>query len=403
MAPPRPHPLTRSRSAARLNTLLGEAWARGWATRPELSAEAILTAGSRGFNAGDEGGGRCSRDVADFRDRLEVLARSLTVEAQLNHVGRATAYGMLVRTVRQRLALGRLWRQQPALLTTQLASPLIVLGQMRGGTTRVHHLLAADPAHSFTRFCDSWHPVPARPDLRHVKSALALRLARILNPWLDILHPMRATGAEEELGWMATALAGSAYYTQWHVPGFTRWCEETDPASVYTELARILRTDANHRGLVTRPRVMKVPEFSEAIPALLAQFPDARLIWARREPAEVADSAASLVAAQMAPQTDCADFTVIRAEWQRKTALREERLARDLADAQQPLAMVEFAELESDWRAAIRRLYRDLRLELTPAALQAMTRLQRKAQQGAHQQHREQRRAFPSEGHPTLG
>lgn len=403
MAPPRPHPLTRSRSAARLNALLGEAWARGWATRPELAAEAIWSAGSRGFDAGDEDGGRHPRDVADFRDRLQVLTRSLTVEAHLNHLGRATAYGMLVRTVRQRLALGRLWRQQPALLTTQLAPPLIVLGQMRGGTTRVHHLLAADPAHSVTRFCDSWHPVPARPDLRHVKSAVALRLARIFNPWLDILHPMQATGAEEELGWMATALAGSAYYTQWHVPGFTRWCEETDPAPLYAELARILRTDASHRGLLARPRVMKVPEFSEAIPTLLAQFPDARLIWARREPAEVADSAASLVAAQMAPQTDCADFTAIRAEWQRKTALREERLARDLANVRQPLAVVEFAELECDWHGAMRRLYRDLRLEFTPAAQEAMARLQQRAQQGAHHQHREQRRAFPSDGNLTPG
>lgn len=394
MSPPRPHPLTRSRAAERINAWLGKAWARGWSPRPDLTAEAILTAGAKGFDACDEASGRSEAEVADFRTRLSVLTRSLEEEAQLNNLGRTVAYGMLTRCVRQRYALGRLWRQRPELLMTPLAPPIIVIGQMRGGTTRIHRLLAADPARSATRFCDSWNPVPQTPDLRPLKGAAALRMARLLNPWLDILHPMTATGVEEELGWLAIGLSGSAFYTQWHIPAFTRWCEEADPAPVYSELARIVRTDAAHHGTADRSRVLKVPEFTEAIPALLKTWPDARLVVARREASEVADSAASLVAAQMAPQTDMADYDTIRAEWARKTALRESRMDHDLAKCDNPKAVVDFAELDADWRSAIRGIYNAVGLGLSAEAAMEMERMQRSARQEALGEHRRQRRMF---------
>lgn len=394
MAPPRPHPLARSAAAERLDALLGKSWKRGWSPRPELTAEAILLAGTRNFGPEDEAGGRGKAEVADFRARLDALTRSLREEARLNNLGRTVAYGMLVRTVRQRWALGRLWRAEPHLARTPIAPPVIVLGQMRGGTTRVHRLLAADPQFTATRFCDSWNPVPQRLDLRPLKGAAALRFARLLNPWLDILHPMTATGVEEELGWLASALGGSAYYTQWHVPAFTRWCEAADPSPLYAEFRRILATDAAHRGTAARPRVLKVPEFAEGVPALLAQFPNARIVLARREPAEVADSAASLVAAQMAPQSDAADYAAIRAEWRRKTGLRDTQLQHDLMGVSNRVAAVDFAQLDADWRKAVRHLYRDLELDLSARAERAMARLQARSHGSAHRDHREQRERF---------
>ncbi|TCD06335.1 sulfotransferase [Erythrobacteraceae bacterium CFH 75059] len=397
-APPRPHPLARARAAERLNELLGIAWQRGWSARPDLSAAAIFAAGAKGFHPDDERSGRNEADVADFRARLEVLAGALESEARLNNLGRTVAAGMLARTVRQRLALGRWWRHRPADAIGEIAPPLIVLGQMRGGTTRVHRLLAADPAHTATRFCDSWNPVPLRPDLRPLKGAAALRLARVLNPWLDVLHPMTATGVEEELGWLASALGGSAYYTQWHVPSFTRDCEDRDPAPLYREFGRILRTDAQHHGTRSRTRVLKVPEFTDAIPALCTAFPEARFVIARRDPAEAAHSAASLVAAQMAPQTDAADFAWILAEWERKTALRERHLDAAVTALGDRCVVVDFALLDRDWRAAMRGVYAALGRAWTPPVDTAMAHAQARMAQGAHREHRRQRANFAAAG-----
>src|SRR5690606_8660852 len=127
-------------------------------------------------------------------------------------------------------------------------------------------------------FCNTLEPVPRRPDTRPLRSALGLALARRINPWLDMLHPFGATRVDEELGWLSWALNPCAYEAQWHIPSFVAWSEARDAAPVYRELARVLRSDSAAMGDADRPRVLKCPQYAEDLPALLAQFPDARVV-----------------------------------------------------------------------------------------------------------------------------
>ncbi|WP_374406096.1 sulfotransferase [Pelagerythrobacter sp.] len=392
--PPRPHPLARAPLVDRLNGWLASGWARGWLSRPALDPDALWAKAARGFSSLDEAGGRSETDVADFRARLNMLARSLEDEAQLNPLGLCIAHGQLVRAIRHRLGLGRLWRARPELLETELAPPILVVGQMRSGTTRVHRLLAADPAHCATRFCDSWHPVPARPDLRPLKSGLALAMARRLDPWLDTIHPFGAARADEELGWLAAALDHCAYEAQWHVPAFTAWSEARDPAPVYREFARILRTDAAHRGNAHRPRVMKVPQFAEDLPALLARFPQARVVVSQRCDEATLRSSISLVANQMAIQSDAADLPAIETEWRRKIALRAARIAAALDDFGGRVVRIDFTRLDADWRTEIAALYAALDLPLDREAEAAMAREMARAHGAPHADHARQLEDF---------
>lgn len=385
--PPRPHPLARAPLVDRLNGWLDTAWAKGWSSVPSLDPAALWAKALATAPAAGEQGGRSAEDVADFRLRLETLCTSLQAEALLNSLGLTVAHGQLARVIRQRLLLGALWLEHPALAETPIAAPIIVLGQMRGGTTRVHRLLAADPAHAATRFCDSWHPVPATPDLRPLWGAMTLAAARLMDPWLDTIHPFGSRRADEELGWLASALDHCAYEAQWRVPAFTLFSEARDPAPVYTEFARILRTDAAHHGNAARPRVLKVPQFTEDLPALLARFPDARVVLARRDHEDVARSAASLVANQMAIQSDHADMAWIEQECRRKIALRSTRKMEALAAFTGPVAEVHFDALDADWQAEMARIYAALGLPFTPAARAAMAAEQRRAASGAHHAH----------------
>jgi hypothetical protein len=346
----------------------------------------------RAAPAGDERGGRSEEEVAEFRIRLEALCSALVHEAALNPLGLTLAHGQLVRVIRQRLELGALWRSRPDILSQPLSRPIIVVGQMRAGTTRIHRLLAADPAHAGTRFCDSWNPCPPLSrcggDLRPLWSALSLYVARRFNPWLDTIHPFGVTRPDEELGWLAAALDHCAYEAQWRIPSFTRMSEARNPAPVYAEFARILRTDAAHRGNADKPRVLKVPQFAEDLPALLTQFPDARVVVALREPEDVAASAVSLVANQMAMQSDQADLAWIEQECRRKIALRQQRLESALGVFEGASATVRFETLNRDWEGQIRRVYAELGLTLTHSAMAAMRKEQRRAQGLAHQDHR---------------
>jgi hypothetical protein len=397
MAPTRDHLLARGPLAERANAFLGKAWARGWLPPPDLDPEALWALAAKPYGARAEAvehGGRSDEDVADFRERLARMIASIETQADLNPLGRAMAWGQLSRVVKNRLAFGALWLERPELLATALAPPIIVIGHMRSGTTRIHTLLAADPALSHTRYCDAYHPVPAPLGMNRVKAALELAMLGALNPWMQSIHPMSAGGVEEELAWLSAALHHSIYESQWHIPAYSAWSEARDPAPIYREFARILKTDAAHRGLADKPRVLKVPAFAEDLATLLTLFPDARLVLAEREHGAVLRSAISLAANQMAMQSDTCCLDAIEARWRHKIALREERIAAALAGWQGRIARARFDDLGTDWEAAIARIYADLGLALAPDALAAMRKVMAASEEGHHRAHAEQLARF---------
>jgi hypothetical protein len=401
MAPPtRDHLLARGPLAERANALLGKAWERGWLPPPDLDPHALWALAAKPYGARAEAvehGGRCAEDVADFRERLERLCTSLQAEADLNPLGRAMAWGQLSRVVKNRLAFGALWLDRPELLETPLAPPIIVIGHMRSGTTRIHTLLAADPAHSHTRYCDAYHPVPAPLGMNRVRAALELTMLGLLNPWMQSIHPMAPAAVEEELAWLSAALHHSIYESQWHIPAYSAWSEARDPAPVYREFQRILQTDAAHRGVADKPRVLKVPAFAEDLATLLALFPDARLVLATREHEAVLKSAVSLAANQMAIQSDSCCLETIEARWRHKIGLREARMVAALDGWQGPQARACFDALNADWESAIAGIYADLGLSLTPETRAEMRKVMAASEDGQHRAHAEQLARFAEE------
>ena len=394
--PERPHPLARTPLIDKACAALEKAWSKG-IPPPLIDPDDLWRRAAKGTNIAAEHGGRSQEDIIDFRERLHALCDAVLTEARLNALGKTMAHGQIVRVIKQRLGLGQLWSDKPDLLDTQLAPPIIVVGQMRSGTTRIHRLLAADPAHSATRFCDSWYPVPRKIDMRPLWGGMMLAMARKLDPWIDSLHPMGSQRAEEELGWLASALGHSTYDTQWRVPSFTRFCEERDAMALYREFARILKTDAAHHGNAERPRVLKVPQFAEELSALLAQFPDARLVVANRHDDDVLHSSMSVVANQMTIQSNNVDLDWVEAEWRRKLKLRDSRVQAALADFGGAIAHVHFDELGADWESEIARIYNELDLELTPQARAAMAKEMASSEGGAHSKHAAQLQGFRSD------
>lgn len=396
--PVRDHPLARGKLAERANHFLGKAWERGWLPAPELDADALWALATKAHGREAEAGGRSPEDVTDFRERLSHLCTALVEEADLNALGQAMAWGQLSRVVKNRVAFEALWRTRPELLDTPLAPPIIVIGHMRSGTTRIHKLLAADPAHSHTRYQDAYHPVPARYGMNRVKASLELAMLGALNPWMQSIHPMAAAEVEEELAWISAALHHSIYESQWHIPSYSAWSEARDPAPIYREFARILRTDAAHRGIADRPRVLKVPAFAEDLETLLGLFPEARLVLAERDHPSILRSAVSLCANQMAIQSDTCDMAQIERLWRHKIALRETRLAMALADWKGPIARLTFDRLNEDWEREVARTYSELKLELTPAALSAMRAQMAESETGQHRDHSDQLQRFSAGG-----
>ena len=395
-APQRAHPFARSRWAERAGQAMALMWKHGITTRPELDPDLLWNIGAQGFDERDELSIRSSEDVADFRERLDMLCLALREEAALNSMGLAMAYGQIIAAIRKRHALGRYWNVHPGIASRPIAPPILVVGQMRSGTTRVQRLLAADPGHAGTRFCNSHDPAPPALDLRPLRARLALVLARRINPWLDTMHPFGATRTDEEIGWLAAALSPATFEAQWRIPSFIAFSGTRDAGPVYREFVRILHTDAHTMGDAARPRVLKCPQFAEDLAAICKLLPEAKLVRCHRPPTDVLRSSVSMTASQMAFQTDRHDVEWLTTHWREKIVQREAAMERAVGAFDGPVAEVHFAALNADWQGAMASVYEALGTALTTAAVQAMAAEQAKAKTDPHGHHAEQIAEFAS-------
>jgi hypothetical protein len=319
-------------------------------------------------------------------DRLLV---SLEDEAGLNPVGLTFAHVQLSRLLAQRRRASALWRKHPEIAQVSIARPIIVVGPMRSGTTRLQRLLGCDPRLNHARFFEVTNPSPGKIDWRLAESWAQLKLLDFLDPQLQAVHPTSPRAVEEVFGLLAFSFYGAQFEAQWRVPGFARYWEGEDRGWVYREFKQLLQTIAWQRGAAPLPWVLKAPQFMEDLEPLLAVFPDARLLCLRRDPGEIVTSSASLVWHQMRLQSDTVDQHWIGAEWLRKTALRD-RLSAEVRAARPdvPQIDIEFAAVNADWRREMGRIYSFLEMELTPAVEQEMERYLGEAEASGFRHHR---------------
>lgn len=364
---------TRSPWVDRFNDLLERAWSRGWAQRPTLDPEAIVTAAQYDLGRIDFPGRR------DWFARLEDLTAALNGEARLNPLGLACAHGQLVRTARQRLGLELLWRRHPEIAERPIAPPIVVLGQMRSGTTRMQRMLASDPRLTATRFYESWNPLPPRwLDLRSVNAWAALRFNRLLNPDLLVRHPTAALAADEEAGWLALGLSATPFDAQWNIPSFIAADQGRDPLPTYRLFKRVLQTQHWQSGTGAEAHVLKVPQFMEDVDALSAIFPAARFIHVTRDPAAVVGSSCALVESQRSVQSDSVDPIAIGREWLARTVRRESVARAWLERGAAPTIRVDYSEMDRRWRYVMQCIYRMLRAPLPENVLARMEQAHRR-------------------------
>lgn len=344
------------------------AWRAGLWAPPDLRAETLIAAARRRTGLEDFGD-------PELPDRLARLTEALREEAGLTPLGAVMSHGGLQRALEQRLRAEAMLAADPAIERRPVAPPIVVLGPMRSGTTRVQRLLACDPRFVHTRLFETLTPCPDRPAAARRRSARALQwsLDR-LNPAIRAIHPGEVDDAEEELGAMELALGGAQIEAQRPIPSWARWLETSDQSHVYRWLKRWMQLTGHVRGDdPAKPWILKTPHYLQDLPALIDVFPDARLVFTRRDPRRIVASAASLAWAYVRVQSRAADKTWCGREWLRKTAHRQDRAtAFRAAHTDVPQIDIDFTAMNADWRGQMQRLYAFLDMELTPAALRRM-------------------------------
>ena len=337
----------------------------------------------------------------DFGDRwfekpFEVLLDSVKHEAQLNAAGEFSATKMFHHVLRDRLYTQMWFGRHPEILARPLKNPVVIVGPMRSGTTRLHRLLAADQRFAHLRSFETISPVP-RPefeqvlageaeDFRPKLAARILKVARLANPRTLSIHPTGAYEPEEELGLVAASMYGMKWEAQWNVPSYAEWCHEESAIPAYRHMANLLRLIGwSQQESSLRPWILKTPQHMLDLPALLEVFPDARLIFTHRDPKQVVGSAASLAWNQTIIYSDHNDPAQTGRDWLGKTAtmIARMRAARD-AIPRERMIDVQYEDMETDWRGTMERLYRFLDLEMEPAVAGMEDYLDRSARLKRH-------------------
>jgi hypothetical protein len=349
----------------------GSALRKAGLDRPRLTPESVVTAAIKQAGSDDFG-------TDSYREPLEVFTAACREEAELTTFGRFLVGKMLQRALANRLALQSWAAAHPDVRAQAISSPWVIVGLPRTGTSILSILLGLDPRARPLLQWEAAHPIPPVPageagaDPRVAQTSKELDGLLKLNPPLRAMHPFGATLAEECVTLFMYDLRTLALETQAHVPSYARWLERADMAPAYAQHKLALQTLQSTRP--TERWVLKTPNHLWHLDALLAQYPDARIIWTHRDPGPVVTSLASLANAGQLPQTSRRDPRPAASEWRRKCRFALESAMRH-DDTALPgwCQHVHYDALMADPVGEVSKLYRSVGDEVTEEHARRMT------------------------------
>jgi hypothetical protein len=275
----------------------------------ELTPEALLQTAVERTGLDDWG------DPA-FRERLEVLCKSLLEQAGLSDVGTAMTFEQLVGHLVNRLRLEALVTAHPEVEDVSIERPIIICGLPRTGTTHLHNLIAADPAIRYLPYWESLEPFPAPDeDEQSVRDRCqaGLDIVNTSMPEFKRMHEMTVDHAHEEIQILGNDLSTMLFETQYHLPDYGADYKARDQSASYAYLKRSMQAMQWLRG-GTR-WVLKSPQHLEQFPVLLKTFPDASFVVTHRDPVEVIQSMATMISYSSRMACDHPDPVTISRNW----------------------------------------------------------------------------------------
>ncbi len=248
-------------------------------TVDDLHASATKLVGLDDFGTDDD----------NYREALGVLLESYQREAGFTPLGSKMSRFFLRGALVARLLSEASWKQYPQHADVVIERPIFVTGLPRTGTTALHRLLGADPAHQGLQMWLAEYPQPRPPRETWADNPVYRQLDAQFaqhhneNPEYMGLHYMTADEVEECWQLLRQSLHSVSYETLAHIPSYAQWLARQD----WTQSYRRHRRNLQLIGLndVGKRWVLKNPSHLFALDALMATYPDALIVQTHR-PAE---------------------------------------------------------------------------------------------------------------------
>lgn len=223
------------------------------ATVDELHASATKLVGLDDFGTDDD----------NYREALGVLLDAYQGEAGLTVLGSKMNRFFLRGALVARLLSQSAWKQYPEHVDVAIKRPIFVTGLVRTGTTALHRLLGADPAHQGLHMWLAEYPQPRPPRETWESNPLYRQLDAQFtqhhaeNPGYTGLHFMAAYELEECWQLLRQSLHSVSYEALAHVPSYADWLSRQDWTPSYCRHRRNLQliglNDAEKRWVLKNP------------------------------------------------------------------------------------------------------------------------------------------------------
>lgn len=324
----------------------------------------------------------------DYLDGLEVLLAAYAGEAALTPMGNRVARAFLRGALVARLMSEAAWQRHPEHADVRIERPVFVTGLPRTGTTALHRLLTADPAHQGLEvwLTEMPQPRPPRdtwaenPFFQAVQSGYEKH--HVEHPEFMGVHYMSADMVEECWQLLRQSMRSISFECLAHLPTYSTWLDAQDWRPAYRRHRRNLQLiglpDAGRRW------VLKNPSHLFALDALMEVYPDALVIQTHRSPRTSMASMCSLAAHASAGWSDVFTGAVIGRDQLALWSRGLERFSAERAEHDPAQFFdVDYDDFVRDPLGTVEAAYGHFGLPLDAAARTAMSRLHEESQSGA--------------------
>jgi hypothetical protein len=224
-----------------------------------------------------------------WREGLGLLVHSIEATPGVNPGGRHFVYGQFIDALWNRLRIVDYLKHHPEVSDERVERPLVILGLPRTGTSLASYLLDQDPQRRSLLTWEAEDSVPPstpetlRADARCLKKKAELEiLAEGLKAAnIPMVHWDEADGPTECV--FVQNQDFKAYLWEAFMPNsaYADWLLETDMTSAYAYERSVLQLlQSRAPGIWS----LKMPSHAVHIEALVAAYPDVRIVWAHRDP-----------------------------------------------------------------------------------------------------------------------
>ena len=320
----------------------------------------------------------------DWREPFRVFIKSLEEESQLTLIGRILTRTDLLQYLEARLRIEEAYKIHPEIEDQEILSPMMIVGSGRSGTSALQNLLSHDPDNGTPRHWEALFPCPPpeqstyRTDPRIELADKRMRLWSRVTPEMEAVHEWGGDMPTELIQIEALSFQAAGWLV---FCGFTPTYDvymsgrSAVPGLSYAKRVLKLLQWRNPR----RRWLLKSPDCMRYLPAVFEVFPDMRLIWMHRDPLKCVSSMVSLVG------------TIF---WMRSDRKLDERALAQLTNPaglaghfnlvmdqiergevpKAQLHSIQYLDFIENPMRTVQTLYREMGIEFTAAAREAMQR-----------------------------